>query len=107
MAYSSTALFFLDVEASALWPIFKYFQPALLALIYLSIILNRRGRRTWIALMIITMGSAFIVAESYFDSYLLPTSISIAIIFIGCWFNGNFLFFANAFRRAIKWNGAS
>jgi len=92
MAYSTTFVFFLDMEYATVYPVFGLFKPVLIGLILFSILINFRGKRTLWAVAIITLSSFSILLGHYSNLQLIDDRVAVFLIFIGCWVNGNFIF---------------
>jgi len=92
MAYSTTFVFFLDMEYATVYPVFGLFKPVLIGLILFSILINFRGKRTLWAVAIITLSSLSILLGHYSNLQLIDDRVAVFLIFIGCWVNGNFIF---------------
>ena len=80
-----------------------YIIIGLSLLILLSILLNHKGRQTWIAAGIVSVGISLLVCSQYvYMSEPLYFLASFALFF-GIWYNGSFKFFYNKFfNKNIK-----
>ena len=73
----------------------------LASLVLLGIALNRKGRRTWIALAIAALGIAFITIGQFYLVSALNYYIGVVLLFFGIWYNGSFLYFYNKYQTKI------
>lgn len=92
-AYLSAMALFFDVENEQLVPYLTHAKPFLGIIIISLILLNRRGRRTLIALGIATMAMVFLILKTYYSTDLLPDWIVYLAFFFSIWYNGNFKYF--------------
>lgn len=74
-----------------------YIIVALSLLVLFGIILNKKGRRTWIAAFIASLGIVLLTISQFY--YLSQSIYYIACfaLFFGIWFNGSFGYFYNKF----------
>lgn len=85
------------------------YTPILLSVVIMGLIFyNRKGWRTWIALVIAILGGCFVLLT---HQLILPAKfydVGTILLFLAIWFNGNFIsffgelknFFNNSRRRA-------
>ena len=98
MAYTGAILMFFDIINSQLSPFLLHAKPILGAIIILMILLNNRGRKTFIATIISGVALVLLGLSSYcyiqiFPEWVLYTSFVFAI-----WYNGNFEYFFRFIR---------
>lgn len=87
-----------------------YIIVGLSLLVLLGILLNNKGKRTWIAATIASMGILLLTISQFL--YLSQSIYYIAsvVLFFGIWYNGSFAYFykrhlkqpSNAFNSNIK-----
>ena len=92
-AYMSAMVMFFEIENEQLVPILLHAKPVLGMVILLMILLNRRGRRTFIALGIATIVMVFLILKTYYAMDLLPDWLLYLGFIFGIWYNGNFTYF--------------
>ncbi len=97
-AYLSAAGLFIDIENEQLAPFLLHAKPLLGAVIIAMILLNQRGRRTYIALGVAVVAMALLVVQTYFIPALLPDWIIYGAFFMAIWYNGNFRYFYRFIR---------
>jgi hypothetical protein len=110
MAYTSTALLCTREEtivASSLHasPLTILITSILCVLILAGILLNRRGKRTWIALGIALAGMSMMLASVTRGGGEALYYAGNAAIFAAIWINGSFLYLWNQLRHS--WNLAT
>lgn len=89
---------FFDVEYEQLLPILLHAKPVLGTLILLMILLNQRGRRTWISLGIAGTAMVILLLKTYYDLLLIPDWLLYTIFIFAIWYNGNFQYFYRFIR---------
>ncbi|MEJ2161907.1 MAG: hypothetical protein P8X60_00890 [Robiginitalea sp.] len=92
-AYMSAMVMFFEIENEQLVPILLHAKPVLGMVILLMILLNRRGRRTFIALGIATIVMVFLILKTYYAMDLLPDWLLYLGFIFAIWYNGNFTYF--------------
>ena len=92
-AYSGAFLMFYEVDNAALAPIFLHLKPLLGLFILGSILLNFKGRKSWIASIIVLIAFIFLFLETYFQIQIIPNWSIYSAFFFGAWYNGNFEYF--------------
>lgn len=97
-AYMSAMVMFFDVEYEQLLPILLHAKPVLGTLILLMILLNQRGRRTWISLGIAGTAMVILLLKTYYDLLLIPDWLLYTIFIFAIWYNGNFQYFYRFIR---------
>lgn len=73
--------------------IVSYVTIGLALLTLLSILLNKRGRRTWVAATITIGGTGLLLLSQFYSMSSSLYYIAVTVIFFGVWFNGSFLHF--------------
>ena len=68
----------------------SYLTIGLAVVIFLSIVLNRKGRRTWFALGLVTIGIVFLVAGQFYFISQVNYYLGVLFLFFGIWINGSF-----------------
>lgn len=97
-AYMSAAVMFFDIENEQLVPFLLHAKPVLGMLIILMILLNRRGKRTWISLAIAAAAMVLLVLKTYYATFLVPDWVLYAAFIAAIWYNGNFMYFYRFIR---------
>ncbi len=101
-AYMSAMVLFFDIEYTTLVPVLLHTKPVMGLLIITMILLNRKDKRTVIALAIAGIALTFLVLKTYYGLALLMPDWVIYIAFIfAIWYNGNFKYF----YRFIRFGG--
>lgn len=101
-AYSGAFLMFYEVDKATLAPIFLHLKPLLGLLVFGSILLNFKGRKSKIASFIVLIAFIFLLLETYANIYLLPNWIIYSAFFFGAWFNGNFEYFIRFIKLKLQ-----
>ena len=98
-AYMSAMVLFFDIEYATLVPVLLHTKPIMGLLIITMILLNRKDKRTLIALAIAGLALTMLVLKTYFGAALFMPDWIIYIAFIfSIWYNGNFQYFYNFIR---------
>ena len=84
---------FYEVDSANLAPIFTHLKPWLGLFVLTSILLNFKGRKSKIAVVITAAAFSLLLLEVYFNVHLIPTWIIYLGFFFGAWYNGNFVHF--------------
>ncbi|MDC0008249.1 hypothetical protein OAE12_00910 [bacterium] len=93
-AYMSAMVLFFDIEYATLVPMLLHTKPVMGLLIITMILLNRKDKRTLIALAISGIALSFLVLKTYYGVALWMPDWIIYIAFIfAIWYNGNFQYF--------------
>ena len=93
-AYMSAMVLFFDIEYATLVPVLLHTKPIMGLLIITMILLNRKDKRTLIALAIAVLALTFLILKTYFGVALFMPDWIIYIAFIfAIWYNGNFQYF--------------
>lgn len=93
-AYMSAMVLFFDIEYAILVPVLLHTKPIMGLLIISMILLNRKDKRTLIALAIAGLALTMLVLKTYFGTALFMPDWIIYIAFIfAIWYNGNFQYF--------------
>ena len=79
--------------------IMSYVTIGLALLTLLSILLNQRGRRTWIATAITLLGIGLLLLSQFYSMSSSLYYVAVFIIFFGVWYNGSFLHFYSKITR--------
>jgi len=107
-AYMSAMVLFFDIEYATLVPVLLHTKPAMGFLIITMILLNRKDKRTVIALAIAGVALTFLVLKTYYGIALLIPDWIIYIAFIfAIWYNGNFKYFYRFIRFGRKGQAAT
>ena len=102
-AYMSAMVLFFDIEYATLVPILLHTKPIMGLLIITMILMNRKDKRTLIALVISGIALTFLVLKTYFNTVALMPDWFIYIAFIfAIWYNGNFQYFYRFVRFGKK-----
>jgi hypothetical protein len=101
-AYMSAMVLFFDIENEQLVPILLHAKPVLGALILLMILLNFRGKRTFISLGIAGVSMFFLLLKTYYATPLLPDWVLYTSFFFAIWYNGNFQYFYRFIRFRLQ-----
>ena len=98
-AYMSAMVLFFDIEYATLVPVLLHTKPVMGFLIITMILLNRKDKRTLIALTIAGVALTFLVLKTYYAIALLMPDWLIYIAFIfAIWYNVNFQYFYRFIR---------
>ena len=92
-AYSGAFMMFYEVDSASLAPIFTHLKPLLGLFVLTSILLNFKGRKSKIAVLITAAAFSLLLLEVYLNVHLIPTWIIYLGFFFGAWYNGNFVHF--------------
>lgn len=98
MAYTGAILMFFDINNSQLSPFLLHAKPILGAIIILMILLNNRGRKTFIATIISGVALVLLVLSSYFYIQIFPEWVLYTSFVFAIWYNGNFEYFFRFIR---------
>jgi hypothetical protein len=101
-AYMSAMVLFFDIENEQLVPILLHAKPVLGVLILLMILLNFRGRRTFVSLGIAGASMVFLLLKTYYATSLLPDWVLYSAFFFAIWYNGNFRYFYHFIRFRLQ-----
>lgn len=101
-AYMGAAVMFFDIEQAELAPFLLHAKPVLATFIILMILLNRRGKRTWIALGIAAVTTVFLVLKTYFGMTVVPDWLLYVAFIFAIWYNGNFQYFYRFIRSRTR-----
>ena len=97
-AYMSAMVLFFDIDNGQLVPILLHAKPVMGAVILLMILLNRRGKRTWISLGLAAVAMTLLILKTYYATPLLPDWLLYTIFIFAIWYNGNFQYFYRFIR---------
>lgn len=102
-AYMSAMVLFFDIEYATLVPVLLHTKPVMGLLIITMILMNRKDKRTLIAVALAGIALTFLVLKTYYGiAFLVPDwLIYIAFIF-AIWYNGNFRYFYRFVRFGKK-----
>lgn len=92
-AYMSAMVMFFDIDNEHLVPVLLHAKPVMGALILLMILLNQRGKRTWISLGLASTAMVLLVLKTYYATPLLPDWLLYTVFIFAIWYNGNFQYF--------------
>ena len=70
-----------------------YIIIGLSLVVLLGIVLNRRDKRTWIALSIASAGILLLCISQFLLFSEVLYYVAVGLIFFGIWFNGSFTYF--------------
>lgn len=98
MAYMGSSLLFFDIKSSAIIPYLKHFKPAIALVVMVIIILNFKGQKTKIAILIASLGLTLIVLQTYLHLNVLPPLFSYVLFIIAVGYNANFSYLYNYFK---------
>ncbi|MDX1332992.1 MAG: hypothetical protein R3252_08190 [Robiginitalea sp.] len=101
-AYMSAMVLFFDIENEQLVPVLLHAKPVLGVLILLMILLNFRGRRTFVSLGIAGVSMCFLLLKTYYATPLLPDWVVYVAFFFAIWYNGNFQYFYRFIRSTLQ-----
>lgn len=102
-AYMSALVMFFDIEYTTLVPVLLHTKPLMGLVIISMILLNRKDKRTLIALVTAGLALTSLVLKTYFGIALLMPDWLIYIAFIfAIWYNGNFQYFYRFIRYGRK-----
>jgi hypothetical protein len=97
-AYMGAAVMFFDIEHAQLAPVLLHAKPILGGFILLMILLNRRGKRTVISLIIAGLTLVFLLLKTYYALALVPDWLLYTAFIFAIWYNGNFQYFYRFLR---------
>jgi len=98
-AYMSAMVLFFDIEYATLVPVLLHTKPVMGLLIITMILLNRKDKRTLIALVISGLALIFLVLKTYYGiALLIPDWIIYTAFIFAIWYNGNFQYFYRFIR---------
>ena len=75
----------------------SYVTTALALVVLFSILLNRKGRKTWFALGFAVMGMFFLVLGQFYLISEFNYYLGVILLFFGIWLNGSFLHYYRKF----------
>ena len=101
-AYMSAMVLFFDIDNGQLVPILLHAKPVMGAVILLMILLNRRGKRTWISLGLAAVAMTLLILKTYYATPLLPDWLLYTVFIFAIWYNGNFQYFYRFIRFGRK-----
>ncbi|MEJ2585003.1 MAG: hypothetical protein P8Z38_08150 [Robiginitalea sp.] len=101
-AYMSAMVLFFDIDNEHLVPILLHAKPVLAGLILLMILMNFRGRRTFVSLGISITAMVFLLLKTYYATALLPDWVLYTAFFFAIWYNGNFQYFYRFIRFRLQ-----
>ena len=101
-AYMSAMVLFFDIENEQLVPVLLHAKPILGVLILLMILLNFRGKRTFVSLGIAGVSMFFLLLKTYYATPLLPDWVVYTAFFFAIWYNGNFQYFYRFIRSTLQ-----
>lgn len=101
-AYMSAMVLFFDIENEQLVPVLLHAKPVLGVLILLMILLNFRGKRTFVSLGIAGVSMFFLLLKTYYATPLLPDWVVYTAFFFAIWYNGNFQYFYRFIRSTLQ-----
>jgi len=94
MSMCSGKMFFPNADSYS-----SYIILALSLLILLSILLNHKGTKTWIAASIVLVGISLLTLSQYLLMSEPLYYLASFVLFFGIWYNGSFAFFFNKYFR--------
>lgn len=98
-AYMSAMVLFFDVEYATLVPVLLHTKPVMGLLIITMILLNRKDKRTVIAVAIAGLALTLLMLKTYFGMALfMPDSLIYVAFIFAIWYNGNFHYFIKFLR---------
>lgn len=111
-AYMSAMVMFFDIEYTTLVPVLLHTKPLMGLIIIAMILLNRKDKRTWVALCISGVTWICLVLKTYFGIALgVPDGAIYGSFLFAIWYNGNFRYFYRFLRvrfdRIIKTSQAT
>lgn len=71
----------------------SYIMLAIALLVLLSIAFNFNGKKTWIALLIATLGIALMLIGQFYFISMTNYYLGVLLLFFGIWYNGSFFHF--------------
>ncbi|MEL6654894.1 MAG: hypothetical protein AAFP77_10895 [Bacteroidota bacterium] len=80
----------------------SYLTMGLAVVVFLSIILNRKGSKTWFALGLVTIGIVFLVAGQFLFISEFNYYLGVGFLFFGIWLNGSFLHYYHKTRAFLS-----
>lgn len=99
-AYMSALVLFFDIEYTTLVPVLLHTKPVMGLIIIAMILLNRKDKRTWVALGIALIAQSFLLLKTYFGMMLaLPDWTLYTAFIFAIWYNGNFRYFYRFIRN--------
>lgn len=97
-AYMSAMVLFFDIDNEHLVPVLLHAKPVMGAVILLMIVLNQRGKRTWISLGVASTAMALLLLKTYYATAVLPDWLLYTVFIFAIWYNGNFRYFCRFIR---------
>ncbi len=97
-AYMSAMVLFFDIDNEHLVPVLLHAKPVMGAVILLMIVLNQRGKRTWISLGVASAAMALLILKTYYATAVLPDWLLYTVFIFAIWYNGNFRYFCRFIR---------
>ncbi len=97
-AYMSAMVMFFDIDKTELAPFLMHAKPVMGLVIILMILLNRKDKRTIIALVISALALSLLVLKTYYNTFVLADWVLYAAFIFAIWYNGNFQYFYRFIR---------
>lgn len=80
---------------------YSYILIGLALIVLFGVLLNRRGRRTTVATILVSIGITLLLLSQFILMSSSLYYLGAAIIFMGVWINGSFFYFWNRFTQFI------
>ncbi|MGB5203151.1 hypothetical protein [Eudoraea sp.] len=93
IAYTGAILMFFDIDNSQLAPFLLHAKPILGTIVVLMILLNNRGRKTFIATIISGTALVLLILSAYLNIQIIPEWALYTSFVFAIWYNGNFEYF--------------
>lgn len=102
MAYSGAVTMCSGMKYPHAGSFSAYLSLGLAAIVLLGILLNRRGRKTWRAFGLASLGILTLLVGQFFIISATNYYLGVGLLFFGIWYNGSFTYFLRKFLLIIK-----
>jgi hypothetical protein len=80
----------------------SYLTVGLAALVIFGILLNRKGRKTWVALALASTGILFLIIGQFYFISMISYYLGVLLLFFGIWLNGSLPYFYRKYVPGFK-----
>lgn len=80
----------------------SYFILGLSLVVLLGVLLNQKGKTTWIAVGITSLGILLLFISQFYNISETLYYTAVGLLFFGIWFNGSFKYFYNKYFNSIR-----
>lgn len=102
MAYSGAVTMCSGMKYPNAGSLSAYLSIGLAVFVLLGILLNWKGRKTWVALGIASLGILVLMIGQFLIISSSNYYLGVALLFFGIWYNGSFTYFLRKFLLTFK-----